>query len=475
MPISSSNKGSTISNNPSGTTYIKGDANTDGSIRIIEENGIPVIEKRENGVWNDSDLRISGDSLYIGRDLRISAAGHILMVRSVSDDSKTLVIHSHFNDSGSIEPEVPLLATKELRTITQSDNTDTFSGTSFGYTVTPTENQLISKVYYQTGSTPAEDYIIIRFYVGTDNTGVLYFQKIIPSTEWIADSEIQIDVPGLLGYVPSKTVYGELTSSSSFSIKTNELGTQPWRAVDRWAFTRERIAYSSPWSEKTWNIGDQIINNGLIYICQQDGSQVGSFATNITKWKLLKDILNRVYNQKGGITVVDFNALTSGENGDYYKLLDSGTLVNDISANANDIVIIKTNFTGRNIIQSDYDYFAEPSDVVLQSGRAGGQQVSGGALSGESLILKSTEHIAKGKILFGNSAFDEVNNNLGVGTDSPNSSSVLDLNSTNKGFLLPRMTSLQRNSISSPSIGLMVYDTDTQCVMVNDSAVWYQQ
>ena len=88
MPISSSNKGSTISNNPSGTTYVKGDANTDGSIRIIEENGIPVIEKRENGVWNDSDLRISGDSLYIGRDLRISAAGHILMVRSVSDDSK---------------------------------------------------------------------------------------------------------------------------------------------------------------------------------------------------------------------------------------------------------------------------------------------------------------------------------------------------------------------------------------------------
>ena len=101
-------------------------------------------------------------------------------------------------DSGSIEPEVPLLATKEIRTITQSDNIDIFTGTSFGYTVTPTENQLISKVYYQTGSTPAEDNIIIRFYVGTDNTGVLYFQKTIPSTEWIADSEIQIDVQDYL-------------------------------------------------------------------------------------------------------------------------------------------------------------------------------------------------------------------------------------------------------------------------------------
>ena len=400
MPISSSsNKGSMISNNPSGTTYIKGDANTDGSIRIIEENGIPVIEKRENGVWNDSDLRISGDSLYIGRDLRISAAGHILMVRSVSDDSKTLVIHSHFNDSGSIEPEVPLLATKEIRTITQSDNIDIFTGTSFGYTVTPTENQLISKVYYQTGSIPATDNIIIRFYVGVDNTGVLYFQKTIPSTEWIADSEIQIDVPGLLGYVPSKTVYGELTSSSSFSIKTNESGTQPWRAVDRWAFTRERIAYSSPWSEKTWNKDDWCIDDGKIYVCNTDGSQSGSFEANILKWDLLSDLVAKVIDYKGGITVADFNALTSGNKGEQYKFTDAGTLIGTEVVNANDIIIIRNTFTGRLIAGTDYDFFAEPSDTVLQSGRSGGQSVSGGTNASENLTLKSTENATKGKII----------------------------------------------------------------------------
>src|ERR1700712_1570638 len=39
-------------------------------------------------------------------------------------------------------------------------------------------------------------------------------------------------------------------------------------------------------------------------------------------------------------------------------------------------------------------------------------------------------------------------------------SSVLDVKSTSKGFLAPRMTSAQRIAISSPADGLLVYQTD---------------
>lgn len=41
-----------------------------------------------------------------------------------------------------------------------------------------------------------------------------------------------------------------------------------------------------------------------------------------------------------------------------------------------------------------------------------------------------------------------------------NSSSVLDVKSTTKGFLMPRVTAAQRTAISSPATGLMVYQTD---------------
>ncbi|MCK5846428.1 MAG: hypothetical protein KAG84_03245 [Bacteroidales bacterium] len=42
----------------------------------------------------------------------------------------------------------------------------------------------------------------------------------------------------------------------------------------------------------------------------------------------------------------------------------------------------------------------------------------------------------------------------------PDSTSVLDLKSMSKGFLIPRMTSTERNNILSPANSLMVFDTD---------------
>lgn len=49
---------------------------------------------------------------------------------------------------------------------------------------------------------------------------------------------------------------------------------------------------------------------------------------------------------------------------------------------------------------------------------------------------------------------------IGIGTISPNASAQLDVTSTTKGFLPPRMTSAQRIAISSPVAGLIVYQTD---------------
>ncbi len=56
------------------------------------------------------------------------------------------------------------------------------------------------------------------------------------------------------------------------------------------------------------------------------------------------------------------------------------------------------------------------------------------------------------------------------GNIDPNA--VLELESTNKGFLLPRMTTALRTTMT-PSNGIMVYDTDAQCTYVYRATRWY--
>jgi hypothetical protein len=59
-----------------------------------------------------------------------------------------------------------------------------------------------------------------------------------------------------------------------------------------------------------------------------------------------------------------------------------------------------------------------------------------------------------GNILFNNMG------SIGIGTSTPASSAALDINSTSKGFLPPRMTNAEILAIQNPENGLMVYCTD---------------
>lgn len=60
---------------------------------------------------------------------------------------------------------------------------------------------------------------------------------------------------------------------------------------------------------------------------------------------------------------------------------------------------------------------------------------------------------------FANAIYIRSTDNIGVGTSSPANSALVDLSSTTKGFLLPRMTQAQILAITSPDDGLQVYCT----------------
>ena len=70
--------------------------------------------------------------------------------------------------------------------------------------------------------------------------------------------------------------------------------------------------------------------------------------------------------------------------------------------------------------------------------------------------------------------FNYLINQLAIGTDTPNASALLTLNSTTQGFLLPRMTEAQMESIVDPEPGLMVYVTDRKHVYYWNGTTWHQ-
>lgn len=61
---------------------------------------------------------------------------------------------------------------------------------------------------------------------------------------------------------------------------------------------------------------------------------------------------------------------------------------------------------------------------------------------------------------------------VGIGTSSPHPSAILELNSNNKGLLLPRLTTSQINALASPANGLVVFNTDDTSLYIRRNSAF---
>ncbi len=61
---------------------------------------------------------------------------------------------------------------------------------------------------------------------------------------------------------------------------------------------------------------------------------------------------------------------------------------------------------------------------------------------------------------------------MGVGTNTPENAAILELKDSTKGFLMPRMTTSQRDLIVSPVVGLQIMNLDDQCIDMYDGSNW---
>ena len=67
--------------------------------------------------------------------------------------------------------------------------------------------------------------------------------------------------------------------------------------------------------------------------------------------------------------------------------------------------------------------------------------------------------------------------NVGINNDNsnPDPSAMLDVKSTTKGILVPRMTAAQKTAIATPATGLMIFQTDgTSGFYYYNGTAWVQ-
>ena len=70
--------------------------------------------------------------------------------------------------------------------------------------------------------------------------------------------------------------------------------------------------------------------------------------------------------------------------------------------------------------------------------------------------------------------YDSLAQSLAINTDgsAAHASAMLDVKSTNKGLLIPRVSTAQRTAIATPASGLQVYDTDLNLLYLYNGSGW---
>ncbi len=109
----------------------------------------------------------------------------------------------------------------------------------------------------------------------------------------------------------------------------------------------------------------------------------------------------------------------------------------------------------------------------LDGGTLTSPKVEGNTTASGTLTLSSTSNATKGKILFGTSAYDEVNNRLGIGTPTPSQNLTVKASASTGAILLENSSGVDHAFITTTATGggLILNDvTGSTIFRFNDSA-----
>ena len=333
--------------------YVRGDADTEDSIRFMIDNGTTKLQKLVDGIWADSSFTSGSATINFSNDVSVGSVGHHLNISSKSTGEKYFAIQIPFNNDGTKDIGTPKLGAKIFRSIIQPDESSEWIGTTLRYTRPITSQFIYDRIYFKVGSVIATKHIRIRLYRNIEDREHMFYDETFNySTFSPVNTEISIPAKQDVSYIKGINIIAVFESEEPFSLKTNAEGTIPWIALDQWIEHHEYIPSWDTWEEKTWNINEAIVQGGILYVCQQDGEQTGDFQTNISKWKSLEDVLSGIgdsdnndskdlvvnYGVSGGAIAdvygSDSSILNGGllsENNSDWHIMNGGTLDNDFN------------------------------------------------------------------------------------------------------------------------------------------------
>lgn len=75
-------------------------------------------------------------------------------------------------------------------------------------------------------------------------------------------------------------------------------------------------------------------------------------------------------------------------------------------------------------------------------------------------------------VVFSSISLAAQNGSVGINTDQPDASAALHITSSDKGILIPRLSTTERTAIVEPANGLLVYDTVTNSFWLFKNSLW---
>jgi len=263
---------------------------------------------------------------------------------------------------------------------------------------------------------------------------------------------------GLLSDSANMTFDGS-TITSSFSGPHN--GTVGATTANTGSFTS--LAYST-----TLTGGTGIVNLGSGQFYKDASGNVG-IGTSSPDAKLSIKNPNvsgsqTVMTVLGATSAVDLFAMTANQTTDVIAL---GTnYAGNLAFNTNSTERMRISSAGVvNIASTLYFYPTGGSAGV------NGPMIYNTSTDNMGIVSSGTQAIVFGQNNSEKMRIDS-NGNLGIGTSSPSASAILDAQSTTKGVRMPNMTTTQKNAISSPAAGLMVFDTTLAKLCVYSGSAW---
>ena len=130
-------------------------------------------------------------------------------------------------------------------------------------------------------------------------------------------------------------------------------------------------------------------------------------------------------------------------------------------------------------INASLDEQTKAGNLIIEGNlTVGGLKMEEGA-GADKVLTTNASGVATWQTPAGGSLWAQTGNDIyyntgkvGIGTTTPSSSAKVDISSTNSGLLIPRMTTIQRDAISSPAEGLLIFNTTTKRFEAYYTAKW---